>query len=315
MRIITRRGWELPESAATPEHIALGRRAWLAGAAAIASVPAIARPAHAQLSKIPLTAPRNERFVAGRALTAEKDAATYNNYYEFDDGKDMWELAQKLPQDPWAIEITGMVEKPFKIGLDELLKKVQLEERIYRHRCVEAWAMTVPWTGFTLASLVKMAAPLSSAKYVEFQSLADKKYMVGVNQPWYPFPYTEGLTIEEAANDLSFLAVGMYGKKAPPQSGGPVRLLTPWKYGFKAAKAIVKVNFTDKRPKTFWEALQPAEYGFWANVNPDVSHPRWSQKNERILGTGERAPTQIYNGYGEFVASLYTNLGKEKLFM
>ena len=175
--------------------------------------------------------------------------------------------------------------------------------------------MTVPWTGFALKDLVRIAAPLSSAKYVEFETLADKKTMPGLRSAQFNWPYIEGLTIAEATNDLSFIATGLYGKAIPPQNGAPLRLVVPWKYGFKSIKSIVRVTFTDKRPATFWEALQPAEYGFWANVNPDVPHPRWSQATERLLGDDRRVPTQIYNGYGEQVAALYTGLRNERLYV
>ena len=175
--------------------------------------------------------------------------------------------------------------------------------------------MTVPWSGFSLAQLLSIAEPLRSAKYVVFQSAADKAAMPGLRSPYYPWPYTEGLAIDEAANDLAFMVTGLYGKPVPPQNGGPLRIALPWKYGFKSAKSIVKISFTEKRPETFWEGLNPGEYGFWANVNPAVSHPRWSQAREKLLGSGEMVPTQIYNGYGDFVAGLYEGRKGEKLFM
>jgi sulfoxide reductase catalytic subunit YedY len=226
----------------------------------------------------------------------------------------LWRDAQALHQRPWSIELAGMLAKPRTLDIDDLLKQVQLEERVYRHRCVEAWAMTVPWTGFPLSALVKLAEPLGSAKYVTFETIQDKA-MPGLSAPFYPWPYTEGVTMDEAMTDLAFMVTGMYGKPVPPQNGGPLRLALPWKYGFKSAKAIVKVSFTDQRPHTFWEAIQPAEYGFWANVNPAVAHPRWSQASERLLGSDERVPTRLYNGYGEFVGGLYQDLKGEKLFM
>ncbi len=260
-------------------------------------------------------APRNPKYDGGRPLTAEKDATTYNNYYEFSEEKDLWEAAQALPQRPWSIKLDGMVKQPRTIDLDDLLKQVTLEERVYRHRCVEAWAMTVPWTGFPLAKLVSLAEPLGSAKFVVFETDADKKVMRGLRRSFYPFPYTEAVTIEEAGNELAFLSIGLYGKPVPPQNGGPIRLTLPWKYGFKSAKSLVKISFTDKRPTTFWEALGPSEYGFWANVNPAVPHPRWSQATERLLTSGERVPTQIFNGYGPYVAALYADKKSEKLFM
>lgn len=325
-----RRGWEIAERLATPESLALHRRGLLAGALALSAGSAAARSAlaaddtpaappagAASPGAAPLGAvgPRNDKYAAGRAITEEKYSTTYNNYYEFDDSKSIWKAAQKFKQRPWSISIEGMVAKPRSIDLDDLLKQVQLEERVYRHRCVEAWAMTVPWTGFPLSQLVKLADPLGSAKYVVFQTAQDPKTMPGLDTPFYPWPYIEGVTMEEAANELAFISTGMYGKPLPPQDGGPIRLTLPWKYGFKSAKALAKVTFTDKRPMNFWQAIAPSEYGFWANVNPEVSHPRWSQARERLLGSNEMVPTVIYNGYGDFVASVYAGLKNEKLFM
>jgi sulfoxide reductase catalytic subunit YedY len=312
MQIIARRGWEIAEHLVTPEALVMNRRGLLAGAGAIAGAAALGRPTAARAQAAAMQP--NPKYPAGRPLTEEKYATTYNNYYEFSESKNLWKAAQALKQRPWSIEIAGMATKLGHFDLDDLLKQVQVEERIYRHRCVEAWAMTVPWTGFPLSQLVKLADPLGSAKYVTFQSVQDK-VMPGLNSPFYPWPYLEGVTIDEAMNDLTFLSVGMYGKPLPPQNGGPIRLTLPWKYGFKSAKAIVKITFTDKRPVTFWEAIGPSEYGFWANVNPAVAHPRWSQARERLLGSDEMVPTQLYNGYAEFVADLYTDRKSEKLFM
>ncbi len=329
MHIIRRRGWEIAEHEVTPEAVVLGRRGLgrIGLGAALASTAAFGtRPAQAQILGLfggggtkpvplaPLTAPRNPRYLPGRALTAEKAATTYNNFYEFGETKDIWQAAQRLKFAPWSIAVDGMVAKPFTIGFEDLVNKTKLEERVYRHRCVEAWAMTVPWTGFPLADLVRLAAPTSAAKYVVLHSLADAKQEPGLHNPMYPWPYIEGLTMAEAANELPFLAIGMYGRQVPPQDGAPIRLLTPWKYGFKSAKSIVRLTFTDKRPQTFWAQLVPSEYGFWANVNPAVPHPRWSQARERLLGTGEMVPTQIWNGYGEFVAHLYDGLKGHRLF-
>ena len=310
MRISRRRGWELPERLVTPEAAVMKRRGVLAATGALAlTVPAISRPALADTA-----VPRNDKYQAGRALTDEKIAETYNNYYEFSESKNLWKAAQALKMQPWTIALEGMVKQPRTIGIDDLLKQVKLEERVYRHRCVEAWAMTVPWTGFPLSQLVAIAEPLGSAKYVTFETKQDP-VMPGLQTPFYPWPYIEGVTMEEAANDLAFISTGLFGKPLPPQNGGPIRLTLPWKYGFKSAKALVKIGFTDKRPVNFWQAIQPSEYGFWANVNPAVPHPRWSQARERLIGTDEMVPTQIYNGYGEFVASLYAGLKNEKLFM
>ena len=315
-------GWAIPQAQATPEAVVLARRSLLAGAATLAATA----PAQAQWRIFgageakpaaplqPMPAPRNDAYQPGRPLTPEADATSYNNYYEFGTSKSVVRAAQALVTSPWTIELAGMVGKPRRIGLEDLLKQVQLQERIYRHRCVEAWAMTVPWTGFPLADLVKLAEPLSGAKYLRFTSLADQKTMPGLRQSWYPWPYVEGCTLAEATNDLAFLSVGMYGKTIPNQDGAPIRLTLPWKYGFKSAKSIAKVEFTDKRPVGFWEQLQDSEYGFWANVNPAVPHPRWSQAQERLLGSDEMVPTRIWNGYGEFVAALYDGVKSERLF-
>ena len=207
-----------------------------------------------------------------------------------------------------------MVEKPFTIDIDDLLKKMPLEERLYRHRCVETWSMAVPWSGFPLKALVDLAKPASGAKYLRMETFLDKKMAPGQNQFWYPWPYVEGVTMAEANNELAFLVTGMYGHPVPKQDGAPLRLVLPWKYGFKSVKSIVKFEFTDQRPSTFWEALQSSEYGFWANVNPAVSHPRWSQASERVLGEESRRPTLIWNGYGDYVAHLYDGLQGERLF-
>jgi methionine sulfoxide reductase catalytic subunit len=307
MHVRRRHGWELSEHLVSPEALVLGRRAALAGAGSVA----LAAPALAQGAPEPA---RNPKYVAGRDITPEKYATTYNNYYEFSEGKNLWEAAQVMKPRPWMVSLEGELKQPRTIDIDDLLKQVQLEERVYRHRCVEAWAMTVPWTGFPLSQLLKLAEPLGSAKYIVFETAQDPK-MPGLQSPFYPWPYIEGLAMDEAANDLAFISTGMYGKALPPQDGGPIRLTVPWKYGFKSAKALAKISFTEKRPMNFWQAIQPSEYGFWANVNPAVSHPRWSQAQERLLGSNEMVPTQIYNGYGEFVASLYSDRKSEKLFM
>jgi sulfoxide reductase catalytic subunit YedY len=310
MHIVRQRGWEIAGHLVTPEAVAMNRRNLLAATAGMAI---LAPPFMAARADVPAD-PSYRWAQAGRPLTDEKYATTYNNYYEFNDSKSVWRDAQKLAQRPWSIQFDGMVKHPRTIDIDDLLKQTSQEERIYRHRCVETWAMTVPWTGFPLAALLKLAEPLASAKYLVFQTDQDKM-MGGLDAPFYPWPYVEGVTIDEAANDLAFIATGMYGKPLPPQNGGPIRLTLPWKYGFKSVKAIVKISFTDKQPVTFWESIGPSEYGFWANVNPAVPHPRWSQATERLLGSDERVPTQLFNGYADQVASLYVDRRNEKLFM
>ena len=307
MHIPKRRGWEISEHHVTPEALVVGRRAALAGAAG-----GILAPHAAQAQG----APPNASFAdAGRPVTAERDSTNYNNFYEFGTDKNISRAAQRMVISPWSIKVDGLVDQPKTIDLDDLLKKVSQEERIYRHRCVEGWGMTVPWTGFPLSALVAMAGPTSAAKYIAFETLVDLKTMPGLRFGGFEWPYVEGCTMAEAANELAFMVTGMYGKAVPKQDGAPIRLVLPWKFGFKSAKSIVRVTFTDQRPKTFWEGLQPSEYGFWANVNPAVPHPRWSQATERLIGTDERVPTKIFNGYGEFVAGLYSDLGNEKLFM
>jgi sulfoxide reductase catalytic subunit YedY len=326
MLIRKRRGWEIRESEATPEAVFLDRRnlmkavaagsilaagGALLGGAADAAAPAAAPDPTADL----YPAKRNATYVLDRPVTAEKDVTTYNNYYEYGTGKDIYDSADELLKvRPWTVAIDGMVESPVTVAFDDLVRKMPLEERLYRHRCVEAWSMTVPWSGFALKALVDFAKPLGSAKYLQMQTFMDPKMAPGQRAFFYPWPYTEGLTIAEATNDLAFIVTGAYGKPLAKSNGAPLRLATPWKYGFKSVKSIVKFTFTDQRPKTFWEALQESEYGFWANVNPEVPHPRWSQATERVLGTNERRPTLIWNGYGEFVANLYFGLQKERLF-
>ena len=252
---------------------------------------------------------KNQNFLNKRPLTLEKFATTYNNFYEFGSSKNIWRSAQKLKINPWVISIDGMVEKPMEIDVLDLIDLMgQIEERVYRHRCVEAWAMTLPWSGFQFSKLIDYVKPLSDAKYVKFETFLDPKVARGQKQKWYPWPYSEGLTIKEAYNPLSFVSTGIYGKKLPKQNGAPLRLVLPWKYGFKSIKSIKKITFTDAKPISFWENLQPLEYGFWANVNPKVPHARWSQEREKLIGEEIKVvPTQIFNGYGEYVEHLYSD--------
>ena len=306
---ITPPDWALPERLVTPESVFLNRRQWLAGAGLLATT-AIAGPSLAAEPEDTWEpkAPLNPAYAdPGRDVTAEKYNTTYNNFYEFGSHKEISDEAQRLITDPWTVKIDGLVEAPIEIGMEDLIAKMPVEERVYRHRCVEAWSMVVPWIGFELAELIKMAKPLSGAKFVEFRTFLDPDTARGQRQHWYPWPYTEGVTIEEAENELPFMVVGAYGKVLHKQFGAPMRLHLPWKYGFKSIKSVNHITLTDKRPVGFWEELQKSEYGFWANVNPEVAHPRWSQATERVLGTQDRIPTQIFNGYGDQVAHLYTD--------
>ena len=320
MLIKRTKGWELPESRATSESHYLNRRSMVRamgfGAAAIA-LPAQLRAQDKSADPSAGLYPgrRNDKYGVPMPMTAEKLATTYNNFYEFGTDKSIWRDAQKLEVRPWTIKVGGLVEKPFEIGIDDLLAKVQLEERVYRHRCVETWSMIVPWSGFPVRSLVELCKPLSSAKFIVMRTLSKPSVMREQRDLLYPWPYTEGLAMDEAMNDLAFIATGLYGKPIHKQNGAPLRLVAPWKYGFKNVKSLVSVEFTDKKPKTFWEGLQSSEYGFWANVNPEVAHPRWSQATEKPLGSDQRIPTLLYNGYAEFVAGLYADRKAEKLFM
>src|SRR5580700_6369372 len=322
MLIRRRRGWEMRDSEATPEAAFVDRRRLLKGlalgpilAAGLGRAPALAATEDADPSAGLYPAARNPKYQLDRPITEAKYSTTYNNFYEFGGDKDIWERAQALKVRPWTVKIDGLVEKPLTLGIDDLLKTVTLEERLYRHRCVETWSMAVPWTGFPLAALVALAKPLGSAKYARMETFLDPKTAPEQNKFFYPWPYVEGVTIAEAGNELAFLATGMYGKPLPKQDGAPLRLVLPWKYGFKSIKSIVRFEFTDKRPKGYWEALQASEYGFWANVNPEVPHPRWSQASETSIGVSGRRPTLLFNGYGEFVADMYKGLEKERLFV
>lgn len=251
-------------------------------------------------------------------LTSYSDITTYNNYYEFGTGKDEPSVHSKLfKPTPWTVSIEGQVKKAKTISIEEILKRFPLEERIYRMRCVEGWSMVIPWVGFSLAQLIKWAEPNANAKYVEFISLADSQQMPGTNLPILDWPYTEGLRIDEAMHPLTIMAVGLYGEALPNQNGAPMRLVVPWKYGFKGAKAITKIRFSEKMPVTTWMKAGPTEYGFYANVNPQVDHPRWTQSSEKRIGAGlfaGRIKTQMFNGYADQVGQLYAGMDLRKNF-
>ncbi len=323
MLIRVRCGWQLPESAATPEALFTERRRLLKGLAAgsllTIAPPLLAGAARAAADQDPSVGlypvARNQRYQADGAITPADLTGKFNNFFEFGSSKQISDAAQALKIRPWTLAIDGMVEKEMTIDIDDLLAKMPLEERVVRHRCVEAWSMIVPWSGFPLARLVELARPTGSAKFVVMHTFLEPDVAPSQGQFWYPWPYTEGVTIGEATNELAFLVTGAYGKPLPKANGAPLRLALPWKYGFKHIKSIQKITFTDQQPVSFWETIGQGEYGFWANVNPDVPHPRWSQATEERIGTGERVPTQLFNGYAEFVAGLYPDLSDRKLFV
>ena len=315
------RSYNLPEREVTPQAAYLNRRALLrvaagAGAAAMIAggIPkaALTQAAEGDPTADLYPAARNPTYDAmqgDRSLTAYRDAITYNNFYEYGTNKNIWQAAQSLERRPWTLVIDGLVAKPQTLDIDALIRSLPLEERIYRHRCVETWSMVVPWSGFALRHLLDRAEPLGSARYVAFETaeLWDKNSILSKQFPW---PYREGLRLDEARNDLTLLATGIYGEPLPSQNGAPIRLVVPWKYGFKSIKSIIRLTLTDTPPPTFWSSANGVEYGFWANVNPEVPHRRWSQAREWDISLGRSTtfPTLPWNGYGEFVADIYADL-------
>ncbi len=307
---------EVPEREVTPEPIYLGRRrlfqAAALGLSGIASrlratLPSGEKPGAGALR--PLPASRDAKYkVEGREITLEAITAGFNNYYEFTTEKRrVAELAEHFDSRPWQIEVRGLVEKPLQFDVDDLLKRFPLEERVYRMRCVEAWSIVVPWTGLPMAKFIEWAKPTAKAKYLRMVSFLRPGQCPGQReQTWYPWPYFEGLRLDEAMNEVAFLVVGSYGHILPNSNGSPLRLAVPWKYGYKSIKGIVRFEFTDKQPPTFWNKLVPNEYDFLSNVNPAKPHPRWSQATEEEVATRRRIPTLPYNGYGEYVARLYS---------
>jgi sulfoxide reductase catalytic subunit YedY len=296
---------EIPYSAVTPKQVYMNRRRFLAGTALGFSTGVAWAGAKLSAEKSPLS--------TNEAVTLYEAVTTYNNFYEFGTDKgDPSRNAKNFKTNPWTISVEGAVAKPLTLDLDAINKLAPLEERIYRHRCVEAWSIVVPWIGFPLNALIKKAEPLSKAKYVAFQSLYDLKPMPQGRYAGIQLPYVEGLRMDEAMHPLALLCVGMYGEVLPNQNGAPVRLVLPWKYGFKSIKSIVKVKFVEKQPPTTWNLMAANEYGFYSNVNPEVDHPRWSQAKERRLGEFTKRPTIKFNGYGDQVASLYTGMDLRK---
>jgi len=317
MNIRIRKPWQLAEGQVTPEAIYRSRRRFLqaaiagAGAMGLAAGAKLFSPggrASAAAALAPLNALRNPKYkVEGREISAEGLTAGYNNFYEFSlDKQAVGREAAKFKSRPWQVEVRGLVEKRFKFDVDDLTKRFPLEERIYRLRCVEAWSIVVPWIGIPMAKFVEWCKPTAKAKFVRMISFHRPWEAPGQReQTWYPWPYFEGLRLEEATNELTLIGLGSYGKVLPNQNGAPIRILTPWKYGYKSIKSITIFEFTDKLPGTFWNTLVPNEYDFVSNVNPAKPHPRWSQATEEDLNTKQRITTRPFNGYAEYVAHLY----------
>ena len=301
------RGWEIPEREAAPESVYHNRRAFLAALGFVGLEALAPRALAAVETKSPYPAKRNPKYELDRPITEEWAATGYNNFYEFTlDKPRVKDLVGSFQIHPWQVEVGGLVSKSKTYDVDDLTRRMPLEERTYRMRCVEAWSMALPWTGFPISVLIKEVEPKPEAKFMRMVSVFRPKEMPGIpSQPWYPWPYFEALRIDEAMNELALFVTGIYGKSLPKQNGAPIRLITPWKYGLKSIKSIVKIEFTAKRPPTFWNQLQSGEYGWYSNVNPNRPHPRWSQASEKVIPKMERRPTLMYNGYGQYVAALY----------
>ena len=321
--MLIRRAPMFRSSEITDERLYLDRRRFIAGAAALglagglvtdAVVASLGEAAKAPTGP-PLKATRNPAFVNPDAITKFEDASTYNNFYEFGtDKEDPKRYAGSLRTRPWSIAVEGEVKRPGVVAYEDFVKPHPLEERVYRLRCVEAWSMVVPWVGFPLAAVLKRFEPTSRAKFVYFETLVDPQQMPGQRRRVLEWPYREGLRIDEAMHPLAILAVGLYGEELPNQNGAPLRLVVPWKYGFKSIKSIVRIRLQEQLPRTSWNMSQPSEYGFYSNVNPEVDHPRWSQATERRIGEFRRRPTLPFNGYADQVASLYTGLDLRRYF-
>jgi len=318
--MLIRRRPDILPSEITPRDLYERRREFIKATGLLAAAAGLgaaglfgaARPARAG-TKLPNV--RSSAFSTTEEKTPYKDLTTYNNYYEFGTDKDEpAENAHTLKTRPWSVAIEGEVKKTKTFDIEELLKLAPLEERIYRMRCVEGWSMVIPWVGYPMSELIKRAEPSAKAKYVEFITLADPQQMPGIDMPILKWPYTEGLRMDEAMHPLTILCLGLYGEVLPNQNGAPVRLVVPWKYGFKSGKSIVRIRFTEQPPQTAWNIAQPREYGFYSNVNPQVDHPRWSQAKERRIGEFGKRPTLMFNGYAEQVAALYTGMDLKKNF-
>jgi methionine sulfoxide reductase catalytic subunit len=311
--MLIRKPADLRYSEITPKDQYVNRRGFLTagGALSVGALGALAFSSSAEGAK--LAGVTKSSYTVDEKLTPREDITTYNNYYEFGTGKDEpAKYANTLRPSPWQVKVDGLVGKPRTFDLDAFMKIAPLEERIYRHRCVEAWSMVIPWVGFSVSALLKLVEPLPKAKYVAFQSLYDLKQMPLSSRAGIELPYVEGLRLDEAMHPLAMFAVGLYGDPLPNQDGAPIRLVVPWKYGFKGIKSIVKITLTDKEPPTTWNIANAREYGFYSNVNPQVDHPRWSQASERRIGELFKKKTLMFNGYGDQVARLYSGMDLRK---
>ena len=300
----------IQSSEITPKHVYLSRREFMKAAGLVAGGALLAACAGSPPEETPAVGGTpTQTDELGDSVNTFKDITNYNNYYEFTTDKEgVAALAKDFQTSPWDVEVYGLVNNPRMYSVDELVKSFPPKERVYRLRCVEAWSMVIPWLGFPLARLLEEVEPTSDAKYVRFETIFKPDEMPGQKQRFYPWPYQEGLRLDEAMNDLTLLATGLYGGELPSQSGGGIRLVVPWKYGFKSIKAVVKIELTANQPSTLWSQIAPNEYGFYANVNPQVDHPRWSQRSERRIGELGRRDTLMFNGYAEQVAGLYTGM-------
>lgn len=313
--MLIRRAPDVRSSEITHESLYWNRREWIATATAALGVAAVLPRAMGAMGRPQQGLGTPFGLQPDDKVTPYEDITHYNNYYEFGlDKEDPAANAQHLRVKPWTVRVDGFVKKPADYHLEDFLKPYKLEDRIYRHRCVEAWSIVIPWRGFPLADLIRQVEPTSQAKFVEFTTLADPKQMPGVLAPVLDWPYLEGLRLDEAKHPLSFMVTGLYGKDLPNQNGAPLRLHVPWKYGFKSGKSIVRIRFTGQQPRNTWAVATPNEYGFYANVNPEVDHPRWSQATERRLGEFRRRKTLMFNGYADQVASLYAGMDLRKNF-
>jgi len=320
--MLIKKAEDIRSSEITPKSLYLNRRQFLTGAAIAGAATAtglgvreIVSPSTSALAANKIDGIKKSPLSTTETITPYKDVTNYNNYYEFSTNKDEpAKLAQKFRTRPWKVKIEGLVDKKQELDIDTILKMAPPEERIYRHRCVEGWSIVVPWVGFSLSELIKRVNPTAKANFVEFTTIYDMSQMPGQQRSVLQWPYVEGLRMDEAMNPLALLCFGMYGEDLPNQDGAPLRIVVPWKYGFKSAKAIVKIRFTEKQPLNTWNISAPTEYGFYSNVNPNVDHPRWSQAKERRLGEFSKRPTLMFNGYADQVASLYTGMDLKKNF-